>query len=97
MVWKSDSHIVFCPKYRYRLLRGIVNDLVESDIRLLCEWKDFDIEELSVQADHIRTVVKGKLAIKLLKSYPQLKKKPYWGNHFWSPGYFVNTVGSTRT
>jgi len=22
-----------------------------------------------------------------------LKKKPYWGNHFWAKGYFVNTVG----
>ena len=32
-------------------------------------------------------------AIKLFKSYPNLKKKPYWGNHFWARGYFVNTVG----
>lgn len=37
--------------------------------------------------------LKGKLAIKLFKSYPQLKCKSYWGNHFWSRGYFVNTVG----
>jgi hypothetical protein len=37
--------------------------------------------------------IKGKLAIKLFKSYPVLKKKPYWGNHFWARGYFVNTVG----
>jgi len=37
--------------------------------------------------------IKGKIAIKLFKSYPMLKKKPYWGNHFWSRGYFVNTVG----
>ena len=22
-----------------------------------------------------------------------LKKRPYWGNHFWARGYFVNTVG----
>ncbi len=108
VVWKCDYHIVFCPKYRYRILSGIVKDVVESDIGLLCEWKGCDIEELSVQADHIHMVVsippkvsvselmgvvKGKLAIKLFKSYPQLKKKPYWGNHFWSRGYFVNTVG----
>ena len=61
-----------------------------------------------MQADHVHLVVsippkvavselmgtlKGKLAIKLFKSYPQLKKKPYWGNHFWARGYFVNTVG----
>ncbi len=37
-------------------------------------------------------ILKGKLAIKLFKSYPQLKQKPYWGNHFWSRGYFVNTI-----
>jgi len=35
----------------------------------------------------------GKTAIKMFKSYPMLKKKPYWGNHFWARGYFVNTVG----
>jgi len=27
-------------------------------------------------------VLKGKIAIKLFKSYPKLKKKPYRGNHF---------------
>ena len=29
----------------------------------------------------------------MFKSYPTLRKKPYWGNHFWSRGYFVSTVG----
>ena len=38
-------------------------------------------------------VLKGKMAIKLFKSYPKLRQKPYWGNHFWARGYFVNTVG----
>jgi putative transposase len=37
--------------------------------------------------------IKGKIAIKMFKSYPSLKKKPYLGNHFWARGYFVNTVG----
>ena len=37
--------------------------------------------------------IKGKIAIKMFRSYPMLKKKPYWGNHFWARGYFVNTVG----
>jgi len=38
--------------------------------------------------------LKGKTAIKIFKSYPKLKKKPYWENHFWSRGYCVDTVGS---
>ena len=29
----------------------------------------------------------------MFKSYPHLKQKPYWGNHFWARGSFVNTVG----
>lgn len=86
------------PKYRFRILTGIVKDLVEHDVRMLCEWKDCDVEELNVQPDHIHLLVsipsrasvseligtlKGKLAIKLFKSYLQLKQDPYWGNHFW--------------
>lgn len=34
-------------------------------------------------------LLKGKTA----KRYPELKKKLYWGNHFWSRGYCVTTVG----
>jgi len=75
---------------------------------MLTEWKGCEVVELSVQSDHVHLVLsipprvsvselmgtlKGKLAIKLFKSYPSLKKKPYWGNHFWSRGYFVNTIG----
>ena len=75
---------------------------------MLCEWKKCEVQEMSVQIDHIHLVVsippkvsvsqmmgilKGKLAIKLFKSYPKMKEKPYWGNHFWARGYFVSTVG----
>ena len=108
VVYKCDYHIVWVPKYRFRILSGIVKELMEKDIRMLCEWKGCEVEELNVQVDHIHLMVsippkvsisefmgilKGKLAIKLFKSYPQLKKKPYWGNHFWARGYFVNTIG----
>jgi putative transposase len=108
VVYKCDYHIVWTPKYRYRVLFGEVKSLAERDIRMLCEWKGVEIIELNVQIDHIHVVcsippkvsvsglmgtLKGKLAIKLFKSYPKLKEKPYWGNHFWSRGYFVTTVG----
>ncbi len=108
VVYKCDYHIVWTPKYRFRILFGEVKSLVENDIRMLCQWKGGEIEELNVQPDHVHIVVsippkvsvsvlmgvlKDKLAIKLFKTYPKLKQKPYWGNHFWSRGYFVNTVG----
>lgn len=108
VVYKCDYHIVWVPKYRFRILKGHVKTMIEGDIRMLCEWKTCDVEELNVQINHIHLVVsippkisvsnlmgilKGKLAIKLFKSYPMLKEKPYWGNHFWARGYFVSTVG----
>ena len=108
VVYKCDYHIVWTPKYRFRILFGELKSLVESDIRMLCEWKSVEVIELNVQIDHIHIVcsippkvsvselmgvLKGKLAIKIFKSYPKLKQKPYWGNHFWSRGYFVTTVG----
>jgi putative transposase len=108
VVFKCDYHIVWVPKYRFRILKGIVKDLLDHDIRMLCEWKGCEVIELNVQEDHVHLLVsippkisvsvlmgilKGKLAIKLFKSYPELKKKPYWGNHFWAKGYFVATIG----
>jgi REP-associated tyrosine transposase len=108
VIYKCDYHIVWVPKYRFRILTGEVSNLVDKDIRVLSEWLACEIIELNVRADHVHVVVsippkisvsaymgtiKGKIAIKLFKSYPMLKKKPYWGNHFWSRGYFVNTVG----
>ena len=108
VVWQCKYHIVWCPKYRYKVLSGNIAKLLEVDIRMLCEWKGVEILELNVCQDHIHIVVavppklsisklmgilKGKTAIKVFKSYPELKKKPYWGNHFWSRGYCVSTVG----
>jgi putative transposase len=29
-------------------------------------------------------ILKGKTAINPFKTYPNVKKKPYWGNHFWA-------------
>ena len=108
VVYKCDYHIVWVPKYRFRILHGEIKKLIEEDIKILCECKKCEVQEMSVQHDHIHLVMsippkvsvsemmgilKGKLAIKLFKSYPKMKQKPYWGNHFWARGYFVSTVG----
>ena len=106
--YKCDYHIVFTPKYRFRILEGMIKSLIEHDLQVISTWKDVQIQELNIQIDHIHMVcsvppkvsisefmgiLKGKIAIKLFKTYPSLKQKPYWGNHFWSRGYFVSTVG----
>lgn len=108
VLYRCDYHIVWTPKYRFKILEGLVKDLLDHDIKMLLEWKRCELKEMNIQKDHVHLVVsvppklsisqlmgilKGKTAIKVFKSYPQLKKKPYWGNHFWSRGYCVDTIG----
>ena len=107
-IYHCNYHIVWTPKYRLRLLRDILADMVEDKIRTISAWKEVEVIELNVQSDHVHLIcsippklsissymgiVKGKTAIQMFKSFPSLKKKPYWGNHFWSRGYFVSTIG----
>jgi putative transposase len=37
--------------------------------------------------------VKGQTAMKVFRQFRELRKNPYWGNHFWAKGYCVDTVG----
>jgi putative transposase len=108
VIYRCTYHIVWTPKYRFRILEGLVKELLLKDIAMLLEWKSCEMVEVNIQKDHIHLIVsippkvsisqlmgtlKGKTAIKLFKSYPQLRSKPYWGNHFWSRGYCVDTIG----
>ena len=108
-IYQCKYHIVFCPKYRYRVLSGEVGEYTKREIYRLCEQKDkVEVIEANVQADHVHIILsippkyavssvmgflKSKLALRVLKQYPQLRKQRYWGNHLWSRGYCVSTVG----
>ena len=107
-LYQCKYHIVFCPKYRYRVLQGEVAGYVKQEIYRLCSQKGgVEVLEANVQADHVHVVLsiapkygvsqlmgflKGKLALRVLSHYPNLRKR-YWGNHLWSRGYCVSTVG----
>jgi len=64
--------------------------------------------ELNVQKDHVHLVLmippkvsisdlmgrlKGQTSMKIFNQFRELRKKPYWGNHFWAKGYCVDTIG----
>jgi putative transposase len=107
-IWHCQYHIVWVPKYRFRILEGKVAKEVSNCIRAFSEQKHSEIIELNVQNDHVHLLVmvppkvsisdyvgtiKGRTAIRVLNKFKDLKKKPYWGNHFWAKGYCVDTVG----
>ncbi|WP_230991157.1 IS200/IS605 family transposase [Bathymodiolus platifrons methanotrophic gill symbiont] len=100
--------MVFVPKYRYKILKGDLGRYVYQSIYAHTERAGCEVIELNVQADHVHLLVKippkvsvsnlvgrvkGKTAIQAFQRFPSLRTKKYWGNHFWSAGYCVDTVG----
>jgi len=96
------------PKYRHRILDGVIREATESGIQAISGYAGCEVVELNVQPDHVHLVamvppklaisdlmgrVKGQTAIKLFKQFRHLRQKPYWGNHLWAKGYCVDTVG----
>ena len=107
-IWHCQYHVMWTPKYRYRIISGELATDVENCIRTFSEQLGCEVIELNVQIDHIHLIsmvppkisisefmgtLKGRTAIRILNKYRKLKEKPYWGNHFWSRGYCVDTVG----
>ena len=46
-----------------------------------------------ISISELMGVLKGKTAIGFFRNNRNLRRKPYWGNHFWSRGYCVTTIG----
>ena len=110
VVWDCKYHIVIVPKYRYKFMSNELKVAVRDELRKLCVWMRIEIIEGKVCDDHIHLcmaippklaisevigTLKGKTAIRMFNKFPELKKK-YWGSHFWSRGYYVNTVGKNE-
>jgi len=94
VIYRCTYHIVWTPKYRFRVLEGLVKELLSNDIPMLLEWKSSELIEMNIQKDHIHLIVsvppkisistlmgtlKGKTAIKIFKKLPTIKSKAILG------------------
>ena len=106
-LYNHKYHIIWCPKYRYKVLQGEVRLYVRDVLRKYCSWMKIEILEGNVQFDHIHLVLeippkhsvssiigelKGKAAVSVFRKFPKMYKK-YWGRSFWCRGYCSSTVG----
>ena len=107
-IYECKYHIVFCPKYRYRILGDEKGEYVRQLVHQLCRQKEgVEVIELNVRADHVHLVIsvppkyavsefmgylKGKIALRMFQQYESLGRR-YWGRHLWARGYCVSTVG----
>lgn len=104
VLWHCQYHIVWVPKYRYRILTGAVGREVFECIQVYSSRLGCQVIELNVQTDHVHLLIKvppkqsisdlmgalkGRTAIRVFKQFPYLKKRPYWGNQ----RYCVDTLG----
>ena len=107
-IYECKYHLIFCPKYRRRILRDEIKEYTKREIENLLRQKEgIEVIEMNVQSDHIHLIVwippkyavsevmgylKGKLAIRIFQRYEKLGKQ-FWGRHLWGRGYCVSTVG----
>ena len=110
-IYELKYHVVFCTKYRYRILTGQIATRTREVIREVCTANYVDIISGSLSPDHVHLLVsvppvkalskvvqyiKGKTSRKLLQEYDSLRKR-YWGQHLWARCYFAVTVGNVNT
>ena len=110
-LYECKYHVVFCPKYRYRIFKDAIGEYVKQQVYQLCKRKEqVVVLKLNVQPDHVHLVVeippkyavsefmgylKGKLAIRLFQQYESLSRR-YWGRHLWARGYCISTMDWMR-
>ena len=105
-VYSIQYHIVWCVKYRHKILTPIKEKKLKELLYKIAEDNKFIISEINGDLDHIHLLIecspqhyipdiikalKGVSARLLMKEFPQLKSK-LWGGHLWNPSYFIATV-----
>jgi putative transposase len=100
-------HLVFCPKYRRRVLVESVATRLTELWTQACEINHWYMHELTIQPDHIHLLMQVSPSesissvVKILKGgssrvirleFPDMEEF-LWGNSFWSDGYFCESVG----
>ena len=105
--WMCKYHIVFCPKYRRKIIYNKLRKDIQQIIRDLCKWKGIEILEGHMMPDHIHLLLsippktsissfmgylKGKSAMMIFDRHANLKYK-FGNRQFWATGYYVSTVG----
>ena len=105
--WDCKYHVVFVPKGRKKSLYGKIREFLKKAFHELARQKGCQIVEGHMSGDHVHMCIsippkyavsevisylKGKSAIAVARQFAG-RKKNFNGEHFWSRGYAVSTVG----
>ena len=81
-VYSLQYHLVWCTKYRKKVLKGGIDAECREMLAALAEEYKFGIMAMEVMPDHIHLLVDCR---------PQFYI-PLWGGHLWNPSYCAVTV-----
>ncbi len=109
-VFDLRYHLVWCTKYRFKVLTGDIAIRVRDLAREICGSLEVKILAGKVGKEHVHMYVsippylsvskvvqhiKGKTSRKIQMEYMALRKR-YWGQHLWARGYFASTIGEVN-
>lgn len=106
-VYSIQYHIVWCVKYRHKILTPEIENRLTEIINTIAEYENFQILECNTDKDHIHILIscspqhyipniiqklKGVSSRILMKEFGEVLKRKLWGGHLWNPSYFIATV-----
>ena len=110
-VYKLNYHIVWCVKYRRKVLTEDIAKRLYDILRQIGKEKGFDVVEARVgEGDHVHCFVsappkfsvtdiakwlKGISGRWILMEFPELKEQ-LWRGDLWNGSYFVESIGSVN-
>ena len=107
-IFHHRYHIVWAPKYRFKVLHGDVRDRVRTIVKQVCAEMGVTIISGVLSRDHVHMFVeippsiavsdfvrraKGRSSRKIQQEFEHIRKR-YWGQRFWARGYFSTTSGN---
>ena len=109
-VFSLCYHFITVVKYRQKVFVSddIVSEL-KSIIDVVSSEYGVDVIEQECGDDHVHILfrakptldfksyiqaIKGRSARHLRSKFPEILKDRLWGDHFWSPSYFLATTGN---
>lgn len=105
IVYSCKYHIVFCPKYRRKVLVGGVETRLREIVKQVCVDNKIDIVEMEIMPDHVHLLLEVDPQFGIHKAIKTIKgtSSRLLRNEFkylttklptlWTNSYFVSTVG----
>jgi len=105
VVYSCKYHVVFCPKYRRKVLVGNVETRLKELVSCFCGDHCIDLIEMEVMPDHIHLLLEVDpqygihKAVKQLKGYTSHVLRSEFHHlttkipTLWTNSYFVSSVG----